>query len=400
MPKLTHSLPKYCKHKATGQAVVTINGRDCYLGPHGTRASRREYRRLCNEWEATGRSPLYDPRTSSVAASAQPSPLVKPTVREVAAAYLRFARTYYGDGPNSEVHRVKLAIKPLRELFGGTEADAFGPLRFKAVRQQLISKGHSRNGINATMRRLARVFKWAAGEELIPAAVYHALLTVNGLRRGKSEARETKPVRPVDAAVVDATLPHLPAVVADMVRVQRLAGCRPCEVCMIRPCDIDRSGDVWVYRPQRHKTEHHGRERLIFIGPLAQQILTPYLNRDPQAYCFSPRESELKRRAALRVTPLSCGNRPGTNRKRKSKRRIGVCYSPRSYHQCIRKICIAKNIARWAPNQLRHAAATEIRSRFGLEATQVILGHAKADVTQVYAERDREKGVAVAREIG
>jgi hypothetical protein len=37
---------------------------------------------------------------------------------------------------------------------------------------------------------------------------------------------------------------------------------------------------------------------------------------------------------------------------------------------------------------------------FGLEATQVVLGHAKADVTQVYAERDLAKGVEVARKIG
>lgn len=32
-----------------------------------------------------------------------------------------------------------------------------------------------------------------------------------------------------------------------------------------------------------------------------------------------------------------------------------------------------------------------IRSKFGLEASQVILGHAKADTTQIYAERDLQK---------
>jgi hypothetical protein len=37
MPKLVNRLPKYRKHKATGQAVVTLNGSDCYLGPHGIR---------------------------------------------------------------------------------------------------------------------------------------------------------------------------------------------------------------------------------------------------------------------------------------------------------------------------------------------------------------------------
>ncbi len=49
-------------------------------------------------------------------------------------------------------------------------------------------------------------------------------------------------------------------------------------------------------------------------------------------------------------------------------------------------------LAYWAPNRLRHARATEIRRTYGLEAAQVILGHAKADVTQVYAERDHGPG--------
>jgi hypothetical protein len=30
------SFPKYRKHKASGQAVVTLAGRDHYLGPRGT----------------------------------------------------------------------------------------------------------------------------------------------------------------------------------------------------------------------------------------------------------------------------------------------------------------------------------------------------------------------------
>ncbi|MCA9231188.1 MAG: hypothetical protein KDA57_11075 [Planctomycetales bacterium] len=46
MPRLSNSVPKYRKHRASGQAVLTLNGRDYYLGPHGTKASRREYDRL------------------------------------------------------------------------------------------------------------------------------------------------------------------------------------------------------------------------------------------------------------------------------------------------------------------------------------------------------------------
>jgi integrase len=246
-------------------------------------------------------------------------------------------------------------------------------------------------------------------------------MLVPGLRRGRTIARETEPVTPVDDAIVDATLPHLSPVVADMVRFQRFTGCRPNEVCQLRPCDVDRSGDVWVYRPQSHKTAHHGHERVIFVGPQAQAVLLRYLARDAQAFCFRPCDSEAKRRAAIhaaRKTPLSCGNRPGSNRKTTPKREPSDAYNPRAYHKAIRYACtkafpVPKEIAddpaavakwkadhRWAPNQLRHSAATEIRKRFGLEAAQVVLGHAQANVTQVYAERDHALAARVAKEVG
>jgi integrase len=214
-----------------------------------------------------------------------------------------------------------------------------------------------------------------------------------------------------------------------MVRLQRLTGARPAEICILRPCDIDRSGEVWLYRPASHKTKHHGRDRVIPFGPRAQEVLLRYLARDAEAYCFRPCDSEAKRLAAKnaeRRTPLSCGNRPGTNRKRKPRKAPGERYTTDSYRRAISYACdkafphstLGKIVRReltpeqltelkawqsdhrWAPNQLRHAAATEVRRQFGLEAAQVILGHSQANVTQVFAERDLARGIEVAREIG
>jgi integrase len=214
-----------------------------------------------------------------------------------------------------------------------------------------------------------------------------------------------------------------------MARLQRLTGCRPGEVCNLRPCDIDRSDDIWLYRPESHKTEHLGRDRVIPIGPKGQEILLRYLARDPSMYCFRPCDSEAKRRAeaqAKRKTPLSCGNRAGTNRKKKPKRSAGECYTTSSYGRAINRGCdkafphpelgykmLAKFTAaekkelrkwqsehKWNPNQLRHSAGTEIRREFGLEASQTVLGHANADTTQIYAERDVAKAIEVARAIG
>jgi hypothetical protein len=73
-------VPAYRKHKSTGQAVVTIDGKDRYLGTHGTAASKAEYRRIVAEWMAGGQS-LPDG--------------TKRTVNDIMLAYLRFATDYY-----------------------------------------------------------------------------------------------------------------------------------------------------------------------------------------------------------------------------------------------------------------------------------------------------------------
>lgn len=148
-------------------------------------------------------------------------------------------------------------------------------------------------------------------------------------------------------------------------------------------------------------------------------MLRPYLLRPADAYCFQPSESEKKRREVAheqRKTPLSYGNSPGTNRKRKPKWKPGERYSTASYRRAVHRACdladaqahreqtklMAENrvIPRWGPNRLRHTAGTKIRKQFGLEAAQVTLGHSRADVTQVYAERDMAKAAAVMSEVG
>ena len=91
--------------------------------------------------------------------------------------------------------------------------------------------------------------------------------------------RETPGVTCIDDAVVYATLPYLPEVVADMVRLQRLTGARPGEICSLRPCDLDRSSDVWLYSPCEHKTEHHEKERVIVVGPQASEQFRIETNR-------------------------------------------------------------------------------------------------------------------------
>jgi integrase len=347
--------------------VVRIGGRDFYLGKFGTAASKQEYKRRIAEWVA-------DDRPTRI------TPAVDITITEVCGAFLRHATKHYvkRGRVTDEVASYKVVLRYLKDLYGRTRAADFGPKGLKAVRDQMVLAGNSRNYVNKQAGRIKHIFKWAAAEELVPAEVYHRLIVVPGLAKGKTTARETAPVLPVDDAVVDATLPHLKPVVAAMVQFQRLTGARPGEVCSMRPKDIDRTGDVWRFVPEEHKTEHHGRQRIVYIGPQAQEILKPYLFGDD----------------------LPCFRAPRSPRG----------FNSRAYHDRIKSAVNRANRLRrkqgqpllepWHPNQLRHNAATTVRQKFGLEAAQVVLGHSKADVTQVYAERDQRLAVEVARQVG
>lgn len=404
-------IPKYCRHKATGQAYVTVNKRRHYLGVYGTSESEERYRRFVQMYTATPASPKVIQRT----------PGAEIEVIELCAAYLLHAEQYYQNSPQS-LDRVKAALRILKLTHASTPVSEFGPLALQAIQLDLARKGMTRSYVNHLTGAIKRVFKWGVTQEIVPGPLFAAIKEVSGLQRGRSPAMEPEAVEPVEDSVIDETLPGLEPIVADMVRLQRLTGCRPGEVVLIRPCDIDRSGNVWEYRPEEHKTAYCGGTRIIFIGPRAQEILRPYLLRPADAYCFSPAEcmrARLEELHANRKTPLSCGNRPGKNRVNHPRTKPGDRYTSGSYRQHVhrtiqqlnakrleeaRKAGLAadhvKLIPHWSPNQLRHTAATEVRKAFGLEATQVVLGHSRADVTQVYAERDCELARKVAQRIG
>jgi integrase len=245
---------------------------------------------------------------------------------------------------------------------------------------------------------------------------------VPGLRRGKTEAPEGRKVLPVELEMVEATLPRLSLIQQDMVRLLQFSGMRPGELVIMRPCDVDRSSDVWEYRPHSHKTQNRDKERVVYLGPQSQQVLRPYLLRAAESYCFSPNEALDEIRAArteARKTPLSCGNVVGSNRlRRKPKWSPGDRYTTQSFGRAIARACdlavpVPPEIAgdkaatkewrkahRWSPNQLRHSLATRARREFGLDTAASLLGHAQIGVTQQYAEKDRQRAVEAARRIG
>jgi integrase len=365
---------------------VTLDGRDHYLGQHGTPASRAVYDRLVAEWLA--RKP------------AAPCP----TVDEIILRYLGHARAYYVKGgvETAEVANVKLSLRPLHARFGALPVLQFGPRALRTVREDLVDSGVSRLEVNRRVGRIRRMFRWAAAEELIPATVVTALATVADLKKGRSTARETEPVRPVPEADVDAVLPFVSKQVKTMIELQRLTAMRPGEVCSMRTADLDVSGRVWTYRPRTHKMEHTGRPRTVALGPRAQELIRPWLRINIEEFLFQPREAEQERHAErkrCRRTPTTPSSR-ARQRRPAPKKQPGDKYDTRSYAHAIARGCRRARVAVWGPNRLRHLSATTLRREFGLDVASIVLGHANPDTTLIYAQADRERAAEVMSKIG
>jgi integrase len=159
---------------------------------------------------------------------------------------------------------------------------------------------------------------------------------------------------------------------------------------------IDATGDVWQARLERHKGAWRGKERIIFFGEKAKEIIRPYLLRPADKPMFSPHEAILSLRR-------DCPTHRRPNQKpneRQTAREVRDAYTPDTYRRAVTRACVEAGIPSWVPYQLRHTAGTEARKRFGLDVAQALLGHSGAKVTQIYAELDQEKARAIAAQFG
>jgi len=379
--------PAYTLHNTSGQARVRIRGVSHYLGKHGTPESWARYDELIEDLLRQESSACFR----------------QLTVGALAVRYQKHAATYYTKNgePTSEAHNVAIALRHLIKLYRRELARDFGPKKLKGVRDAMIAAGCVRTSINRMVGRIRRMFRWAVEEELIPGDVYGRLAAVAGLRKGRSAAVESSPVKPVPEEWVNAIEPFVSRQVWAMVQLQSLTGARPGEIVAMRGCDLNTQGKVWEYVPESHKAEHHGRSRTVFLGPRAQTIVREFLKPDTQAFLFSPADAraeyQAKRRAA-RKTPVQPSQQD--RRKAAPKKRPGACYTVVSYRAAIVKACDKAGVPHWHPHQLRHSAATTIRREAGLDTARTVLGHASLKVTEVYAERDAAAARQIMGQIG
>jgi integrase len=389
-----NGIPAYGRHAGRGLARVIIDGKHVYLGPYGSDESKAKYEQLVRKF-------LTDRAAAEMKARVEISTDLR--VVELISAYLKFARGYFvkAGRPTAEYTHIYTTLKTVEKRCGEDLMCTFGPLKVKAIREDWIKANLVRGQINKRVGRICRMVKWGVSEQLVDPSILQALKAIEGLKKGRSEAKEGKKVLPVPEAFVDAVRPHVSRQIWAMIELQRFSGMRPTETCVMRTIDINMAGKIWEYRPTENKMEHLDRDRVIQLGPKAQEILREWIKPNVEAFLFSPKESMEERWADQRSKRKSPVQPSQKSRKTKKPIRTpGERYTYRSYSRAIRKACVLAGVPHWAPNQIRHLVLTKVRRELGLEASQVVGGHSRADVTQIYAERDAELARAAMEKLG
>ncbi len=361
-------------------AYAKFNGRTVSFGPFGPDAKRR-FDAFLADWLANGRQ-----------APASHDQDGAPVVADLVARYLEHAEQHYlmPDGsPSREIENLRRALAPLLESAGEVPADGFQVANLEQVQRTLADRGLARTTIRARINAIRRMFRWCESRRLVPPGTWEHLRALEHLRPGRTRARETKPVEAVGWAHVQAVLPHLSSPLRAAVLVQWHAGLRPGEVLTITRRQIDMGGRVWIYRPTQHKGVWRGRERIIRLGPKAQEALRPLLRLDPDAPLISPRDAvaELReqKRASRKTRVQPSQLRRAQAAAARPKAIISDRYTVKVYRRAIDRACIAAEIPSWSPNQLRHACAARLFGMGQVEAARAVLGHSRLDMTRHYA---------------
>lgn len=303
---------------------------------------------------------------------------------DLCAAWDAHCREYY-KGSSTSMNAI-IDVRMFRDLFGQAAVAELTHADMLQLRDALVRSGVSRTTVNLRLWRVKYMLAWALDEAIIPAAVKAELTQVRGVKRGRTSAPERQPVRPVDDATIEKTVAKMMPNTADMVRVHRLTGMRPCEMCALRWSLIDRTRTPWVYRvpPEANKNEWRGElgmPRVVCIGPRARAILERHADGD---YPFSPQRSmaeHIEAQRAARKTPIYGKRKDAPH----VPRVLGDRWTTSAYTKTIAAACRRAGIDPWGANRLRHAFGTEVRRAYGLDAAKAVLGHTDGGcITDVY----------------
>ena len=346
------------------------------------------------------------------------------TVGELVDKYTEWVGQHAPARPDGRPHpdlerlnRLRMFLEPYRQWpVGGFGADELYAVQ-KAMVGYRYDRGngkptaYTRSGINKAIGYVYRMWQWGIGREITTEAQKQLLKEVRPLRVGQTTAKDDPRRALVTEEEFEEVAQHATTVVADMLRLIWLTAMRPGEVCRMRSFDILRDEpECWLYIPGReeslvggHKTAYRQRVRAIPLTSRAQNILKPRIEDcESLDFVFSPAEAMQEtrdQRSANRKTPMSCGNRPGTNRKQHPMIRPGKRYLPSSLCNAVKRACKRAEVRRFTPYDLRRTAATRVRSKLSKDAAKLLLGHVSTDTTEIYLLEEVQESMKVAKQL-
>lgn len=307
------------------------------------------------------------------------------TMNDLCDAWTAHASTYYRarKGKSGRADTAACEVRMLREMFGSRPVESLTHPDMLRYRDAMIARGLARTTINGRLSILRVMMTWALNEAVVSAQTKAELTQVAPLKPGRTAARETQPVIAVPDDDIEKTCAVMPRTIADMVRMQRLTGMRPDEICSMRWCDIERIGDVWAYKPEHHKCDWRRIPRVVALGPQAQSMLRRLAGANgTDGYVFAPARAVAERYEAARAARVSPMKTDEDARRRAARiadgmvpRKYGERWDVHAYARAISRACAASGVPHWSPNQLRHSCATAVRRKFGIGAARAILGH-------------------------
>lgn len=353
MSRPRNAFPKFCVDR-TGRAFTKIDGKFVTLGRGDNPDSRQRYAALLQNLAT--RLPVDEP--------SQRGGQYRATINEVCLRFLtdhcpRY-RTSSGD-ESAEVRCFKGVMRLLRELFGDTRADDFGPLKLRTVRKAMVDAGWSRKFVNKQIGRLRLIFRLAVSWKMVRPDVVTALASVPALMPGESSAPERTPRRAVPDADLVLVRGRLRQRNRDIFDLLLLTGPRPGELLSLTPSMIDRTGEVWRADLEKHKNAHRGQSRVLHFNTSAQLILRAYLTADPDARLFP------------------------------------VCRD--TFSEAIKSACPRAGVPVFVPHALRHTTATRLADQVGLESAQRLLGHATTAMTLLYSRSAEKQAVEAVKRL-
>lgn len=364
MSRPRNSVPKFCVDQ-TGRAFTKVNGRKISLGRSDSPQAQQRYAKV-----------LEDHAQGLLSETAQKPVDKRPalTINELLLSFIGKEIPRYS---RSERLCQAAAIKVLRQFFGETPVDDFGPLRLRIVRDSMIAgdptatdaadapeprKPWARKTVNRQIKRLQAIFRWGVSFEMVPESVATALGTLRVLKKGETAAAESIPRSAVTEDDIAAARAKLKPIHQDVFDLLLLTAARPGEILGLTSGMIDRHGAEWVVELKNHKNQHKDKPRRLIFNVQAQEILLRYLKADPDERLFRVRRD--------------------------------------NFGTAVKKACFKANVAPFCPHQLRHSSITKIVDQVGFAEAQELAGHSSPEMTRRYSRAAVETAKRGARVLG